>query len=85
VRLGRAAVATTEPYALSDVFVIGGSGGNRLWLVPSMHLVILRMGQTKAHARDWDDSRIPNLVIRGARDYRPPQARSNLSDIVPGH
>lgn len=85
VRLGNAAVAGTEPYARSDVFVVAGHGGNRLWLVPSMHLVILRMGYTKHRGGDWDDSRIPNLVIRGARDYRPPQVRSNLSDIVPGH
>jgi CubicO group peptidase (beta-lactamase class C family) len=85
VRLGNVAFAGTEPYALGDVFVVQGSGGNRLWVVPSMHLVILRMGRTRARGADWDDSHIPNLVIRGARDYRAPQARSNLSDIVPGH
>jgi len=36
---------------------------------------------------DWDDSRIPNLIIRGARDYLPAQARpgADISKIVPGH
>ena len=24
-------------------------------------------------AGDWDDTRIPNLIIRGARDYLPPR------------
>ncbi len=88
VRLGKATVAGTETYAADDVFVVDGNGGNRLWLVPSMHLVILRMGSLKGHAgADWDDARIPNLIIRGAQDYRPPLARpgADISTIVPGH
>ncbi len=87
VRLGKANAAGTEPYAVDDIFAVEGSGGNRLWLVPSMHLAILRMGVIKGHAADWDESRIPNLILRGARDYRPPQGRPGLdiSKIVPGH
>lgn len=90
VRLGKGNLAGTEPYALDDLFVVDGDGGNRLWLVPSMHLTILRMVATsrRAHAAaDWDDTQIPNLIIRGARDYRPPLARpgADISNIVPGH
>jgi CubicO group peptidase (beta-lactamase class C family) len=87
VRLGKNNPTGSEPYALQDVFVVEGKGGNRLWLVPSMHLAILRMGRLPRQATDWDDSRIPNLIIRGARDYRPPQARpgADISSIVPGH
>jgi CubicO group peptidase (beta-lactamase class C family) len=88
VRLGKAANATAaEPYAANDLFSVEGNGGNRIWVVPSMHLAILRMGHLTRHASDWDDSRIPNLIIRGARDYLPPQARpgADISKIVPGH
>lgn len=88
VRLGKANVAGTEPYVVGDVFAVDGKGGNRLWVVPSMHLVILRMGSLKGRAAaDWDDARIPNLIIRGASDYRPAPGRSgvDLSTIVPGH
>jgi CubicO group peptidase (beta-lactamase class C family) len=88
VRLGKANEAGTEPYAVDDLFVVEGTSGNRLWLVPSMHLAILRMAATRRRAAaDWDDARIPNLIIRGARDYRPPQARpgADISKIVPGH
>jgi hypothetical protein len=55
--------------------------------VPSMHLAIVRMGRLSRHASDWDDSRIPNLIIHSARDYLPPQARpgADISKIVPGH
>jgi CubicO group peptidase (beta-lactamase class C family) len=87
VRLGKINPSGTEPYAVDDLFIVAGSGGNRLWVVPSMHLVILRMGTLPRQATDWDDSRIPNLIIRGARDYLPPQARpgADISKIVPGH
>jgi CubicO group peptidase (beta-lactamase class C family) len=87
VRLGKTNPPDVEPYALDDVFVVEGNAGNRLWLVPSMQLTILRMGRLPLHAGGWDDSRIPNLIIRGARDYQPPQARpgADISNIVPGH
>jgi CubicO group peptidase (beta-lactamase class C family) len=88
VRLGKAEQSGTEPYAVDDLFVVEGEGGNRLWLVPSMHLAILRMAGSGGRAvPDWDDVRIPNLILRGARDYQPPQARpgADISKIVPGH
>jgi CubicO group peptidase (beta-lactamase class C family) len=87
VRLGKANEAGTEPYAVDDLFVVEGSGGNRLWLVPSMHLTIVRMAASSSHTADWDDVRIPNSIIRSARDYQPPQARpgADISKIVPGH
>jgi hypothetical protein len=87
VRLGKTNPDGVEPYAVGDVFVVEGNAGNRLWLVPSMQLTILRMGRLPRNAAAWDDSRIPNLIIRGARDYQPPQPRPGLdiNNIVPGH
>ena len=87
VRLGTVSPAGTEPYAVDDLFIVEGNGGNRMWVVPSMHLTILRMGHLPRHATDWDDTRIPNLIIRAARDYKPPQARpgADISKLVPGH
>jgi len=87
IRLGKSNAAGTEPYAIDDIFLVEGSGGNRLWLVPSMQIAILRMGRLPSGASDWDDVRIPNIIIHGARDYRPPQARpgADPSKIVPGH
>jgi CubicO group peptidase (beta-lactamase class C family) len=87
IRLGRNTVAGTEPYAVDDVFVVEGQGGNRLWLVPSMQLAILRMAPGSRSAGDFDDTRIPNVIIRGAHDYQPPRARpgADISRLVPGH
>jgi len=88
VRLGKVnATGAAEPYAANDLFVVESNGGNRMWVVPSMHLAIVRMGRLMRRSSDWDDSRIPNLIIRGARDYLPAQARpgADISKIVPGH
>lgn len=88
VQLAKAQATGTEPFAADDLFVVAGNGGNRLWLVPSMHLAILRMAPGQAERPpSWDDARIPNLIIRSAHDYKPPQARpgADISTIVPGH
>jgi CubicO group peptidase (beta-lactamase class C family) len=75
-----------EPYATRDVFFLAGLGKNRLWMVPSLGLVVLRTGRNRADAGDWDDARIPNLVIRGARDYKPAGATgSDVESLVPNH
>jgi CubicO group peptidase (beta-lactamase class C family) len=84
VRLGRALPGMT-PYAANDVLLVEG-GGNRLWVIPSLQIAILRTGAS-ALPREWDDGRIPNLIIRGTRDFVPPMARpgADLSILVPHH
>jgi CubicO group peptidase (beta-lactamase class C family) len=76
-----------EGYASADTFVVQGSGGNRMWIVPSLQLAILATGDARGRDAHWDDARIPNLVMRSARDYLPPAARpgADLSTLVPGH
>jgi CubicO group peptidase (beta-lactamase class C family) len=87
IRVGSRPAAGQEAYAAADVYLVGGRGGNRLWLVPSLQLAILCTGEAAGRDARWDESRIPNLIIRGARDYRPPQVLSGeqLSSMVPGH
>jgi len=84
LHLGTHASPGMSPYASSDVFVVEG-GGNRMWLVPSLQLAILRTGS--APGADWDDGRIPNLIMRGARDFLPAAARpgADLRQLVPSH
>jgi CubicO group peptidase (beta-lactamase class C family) len=84
VRLGLHPAPGASPYATRDVLMVEG-GGNRMWLVPSLQLAILRTGSQLAG--DWDDGRIPNLVIRGARDFVPAAARpgADLRQLVPNH
>jgi CubicO group peptidase (beta-lactamase class C family) len=75
-----------EPYATPDVFVVQGQGGNRLWLVPSLQLAILCTGAPAGRDAAWDDARVPNLIIRTARDYVPPPAKpAGVPSLLPGH
>lgn len=84
LHLGTHTAPGMSPYATNDVFVVEG-GGNRMWLVPSLQLAILRTGGELAGG--WDEGRIPNLIIRGAHDFVPPAARpgADLRQIVPNH
>ncbi len=76
----------SEPYA-TELFFLDGGGKDRLWLVPSLRLAILRTG-TGAQAEEWDDARIPNLIIRGVREFlrsAPGSQTPDVSTLVPRH
>jgi CubicO group peptidase (beta-lactamase class C family) len=80
--------SASEPYAADDTYFLKGAGKSRLWFVPSLSLTILRMGSNAEDDVDWDDARIPNLVIRGATDFVPPVPKSGAEDVrslVPNH
>jgi CubicO group peptidase (beta-lactamase class C family) len=87
VRLGTHVPAGSEPYAAADTYLVDGGGGNRLWLVPSMQIAVLRMGGMPRAAHAADEVRVPNLVVTGARDFLPRAAHpgADISAIVPGH
>jgi CubicO group peptidase (beta-lactamase class C family) len=74
-----------EGYAARDLFVVSGAGGNRLWLVPSLEIAILRTAA--AVDAGWEETQIPNLIIRGTRGFLPPPAPAgvDVSALVPGH
>ncbi len=84
VRLGASAVAGVSPYAAKDVLLASGAG-NWLWMIPSLQIAILRTG--RADATDWDESRIPNLVLGGVRDLAPSGSHPgvDVSTLVPQH
>jgi CubicO group peptidase (beta-lactamase class C family) len=85
VRLTGPVTPGAEGYAARDLFVVGGAGGNRLWLVPSLQIAILRTAA--AVDAGWDETRIPNLIIHGVRDFLPSPAPPSVdvSALVPGH
>lgn len=56
-------------FAARDVAWVGDAEG-RLWVVPSLDLVILLAGAEFA-ANDWDEAMIPDSIIRGTRGWRP--------------
>jgi len=51
----------SEPFAADDVVFLDGLGKRQLYIVPSQELVILRTGPNDF---GWDDSRLPDILIR---------------------
>ena len=54
----------SEPFAADDVAYFDGFGGQRVYIIPSADMVIVRTGSI---AGDWDDARLPNLMLAGLR------------------
>jgi len=99
VELGRNAHGTA-PFAADDVVYLRGPGRWRLWLSPSLHLTVLFGSAAPASAAgddhsaapggapsdNWDETRLPNLVIEAVTDRSfSQQGRSLLQQLVPNH
>ena len=62
-------VPHSEPFAAPDVIYFDGAGGQRVYIITSKQMVIVRTGSGaidfKTGAFKWDDAIIPNALIRG--------------------
>lgn len=58
-----------EPYLAPDLVYFDGFGGERVYIVPSLDLVIVRIGESSP---SFDDSIIPNAIIAGLETKRGP-------------
>ena len=52
----------SEDFVAPDVTYFDGMGGQRVYIIPSARLVIVRTG---AIEMNWDDARLPNTLLRG--------------------
>lgn len=59
-----AVVEARAPFARNDTYYIDGSGGQRVYVILSESLVIVRIGMPRL---DWDDSYLPNMLVNSAR------------------
>jgi CubicO group peptidase (beta-lactamase class C family) len=55
-------VACKEPFLADDMVYFDGAGGQRVYASPRLDLVIVRTGK---QSLEWDDSALPNAIIRG--------------------
>lgn len=53
----------SEPFAAEDIVFLHGHGAQRVWVVPSEELVIVRAGRTWPPS--WDEAAIPNMILAG--------------------
>lgn len=57
-------------FAAHDVAWLESEGTQRMWLVPSLDLVILRIGEDPPKAKGWDEAMIPDSIIRGTSGWQ---------------
>lgn len=59
-------VLHSEPYLARDLFLFDGNANQVVFIVPSAELVVLRVGGTppRGPEGEWDNSRLPNLLLR---------------------
>jgi CubicO group peptidase (beta-lactamase class C family) len=50
------------PFLAPGIFYLDGRFKQRVYLIPSHHIVIVRLGE---NARGWEESALPNAVLRG--------------------
>ncbi len=58
-------------FAAHDVVRLEAAGKQRMWIVPSLKLVILRVGDEPPSSAGWDEAMIPDNIIRGTRGWQP--------------
>jgi CubicO group peptidase (beta-lactamase class C family) len=58
-------------FAARDVVRLEAEGKQRLWMVPSLKLVILRVGSEPAADQGWDEAMIPDSIIRNIAGWQP--------------
>jgi len=58
-------------FATHDVARLEGPNDQRMWVVPSLQLVILRLGDAPEKSDGWDEAMIPDSIIRGTSGWQP--------------
>lgn len=65
-RIKEGRIFHSEPYLDKDLVLFDGNSNQVVYIVPSQTMVILRTGSKPSPAREWDNSFLPNLLIRDA-------------------
>ncbi len=55
----------SEPYIAGDLVLFDGNQNQVVYIVPSRNLIILRVGTRPKADPEWDNSYLPNTIIRG--------------------
>ena len=56
-------------FATRDVAWLSAAPGHRLWIVPSLRLVILRVGGEHKDSASWNEAMIPDSIIQGTSGW----------------
>ncbi|QIQ86586.1 serine hydrolase [Erythrobacter sp.] len=59
-------VAHSEPYLDRDLTLFDGNGNQVVYMIPSQRMIVLRTGSAPPKDMAWDNTVLPNLLIRDA-------------------
>lgn len=54
----------SEPYLRDDLFLFDGNSNQVVYIIPSARAVIMRTGNWPEKDPEWDNARLPNLLLR---------------------
>lgn len=58
-------VLHSEAYLDPEMFLFDGNSNQTVHISPKHRLIVLRVGETPPKTPEWDNARLPNLLIRG--------------------
>ncbi len=58
-------VLHSQPYLDPELVLFDGNSNQTVHISPKHRLIVLRMGETPPKTPEWDNSYLPNLLIRG--------------------
>jgi CubicO group peptidase (beta-lactamase class C family) len=78
--VGFSQFSASAPYLANDMVILLGAGGQRVWISPSLKLVVARFGARVSDG--WDETRLPNLIISGLESKEPPRPQAQESPSI---
>lgn len=57
----------SEPFRAEDIYFLDGGAKTRVWIIPSLDLIIARLGNSPEKGVEFDEAFIPNTIIDGIR------------------
>lgn len=63
----------SEPYLARDLVLFDGNSNQVVYIVPSAKLIVVRTGDNPPKTPEWDNSILPNTLLRGMRYSGKPQ------------
>ncbi len=60
-------VLHSEPYEDEDIYLFDGNSNQVVYIMPTLDLVVLRMGGSPPKSPEWDNSFLANVVARGLK------------------
>ncbi|MFV8819333.1 serine hydrolase domain-containing protein [Haliea sp. E17] len=60
-------VLHSEPFVDKGIYMFDGNFNQVVYIMPSLELIVLRVGKAPLKSPEWDNSYLPNLVARGIK------------------